>query len=199
MEFIENLKSIVITLVTILIFISAVELLSPNNKTNRYIQFILGLILIAVILNPILQLCINGEESVAKSIENYEELFKNNDVDSNKKSNNLFQNKEREREKVFIENLNRNCNDLLQNQYKDMFFKSEIDCTVDFSNMDVIIKKIKIGVSKNAITKVNKIAINNSTQKSSNSELTEYASIIKLISNEFKVSKEKIEIYDLAK
>lgn len=199
MEFIENLKSIVITLVTILIFISAVELLSPNNKTNRYIQFILGLILIAVILNPILQLCINGEESVAKSIENYEELFKNNDVDSNKKSNNLFQNKEREREKVFIENLNRNCNDLLQNQYKDMFFKSEIDCTVDFSNMDVIINKIKIGVSKNAITKVNKIAINNSTQKSSNSELTEYASIIKLISNEFKVSKEKIEIYDLAK
>jgi stage III sporulation protein AF len=33
--FIENLKSIVITLVTVLIFISAVELISPNNKMKK--------------------------------------------------------------------------------------------------------------------------------------------------------------------
>ena len=67
--FIETLKNIVITLVTVLIFISAVELISPNNKMKKYIKFILGLILISVILNPILQFVSNGEKSVVDGLK----------------------------------------------------------------------------------------------------------------------------------
>ena len=41
--FMETLKNIVKTLVTMLIFISEVELIAPDNKMKKYIKLILGL------------------------------------------------------------------------------------------------------------------------------------------------------------
>lgn len=43
--FMEALKKFVITLVTVLIFMSAVEMIAPS-KMKKYIKFVLGLILI---------------------------------------------------------------------------------------------------------------------------------------------------------
>lgn len=92
--FIDTLKNIVITLVTILIFISAVELISPNNKMKKYIQFILGLILITVILNPILQFISNGDKSVLDGIQTYEAVFSQNENKVNLDNTNTFKNDE---------------------------------------------------------------------------------------------------------
>lgn len=47
--FMEALKKFVITLVTVLIFMSAVEMIAPS-KMKKYIKFVLGLILITIIL-----------------------------------------------------------------------------------------------------------------------------------------------------
>lgn len=108
--FIDTLKNIVITLVTILIFISAVELISPNNKMKKYIQFILGLILITVILNPILQFISNGDKSVLDGIQTYEEVFSKNENKVNLDNTNTFKNDEDKgdaRKKAFIENFNK--------------------------------------------------------------------------------------------
>ncbi len=58
----ELLNKFVITLVTILIFITAVEMIAPDNSMKKYLKFVLGLILITVILNPILTIILNGEE-----------------------------------------------------------------------------------------------------------------------------------------
>ncbi|MFQ9617688.1 MAG: stage III sporulation protein AF, partial [Clostridium butyricum] len=51
----EKLKALVATLTTVLIFISAVEILAPDKKMKKYISFVLGLILISTILNPIVE------------------------------------------------------------------------------------------------------------------------------------------------
>ena len=67
----ETLKGIVTTLTTVLIFISAVELIAPKNKTKKYVSFVLGLILISVILNPIIKFISNGEKSLEAGIEDY--------------------------------------------------------------------------------------------------------------------------------
>ena len=157
--FIDTLKNIVITLVTILIFISAVELISPGNKMKKYIQFILGLILVTVILNPILQFISNGERSALDGIKTYEEVFSQKGSKVNLDNTNTFKNDEDKgdaRKKAFIVNFNKNCENLLKNQYKNINFKSEIDCDVDFTNLTLNVKKLKIGVDENKINRIKK-------------------------------------------
>ena len=50
MDYINNF---VITLVATMIFMTAVEIISPDNSMKKYIKFVLGLILISVMINPI--------------------------------------------------------------------------------------------------------------------------------------------------
>lgn len=198
--FIETLKNIVITLVTVLIFISAVELISPNNKMRKYIKFILGLILISVILNPILQFISNGEKSVLDGIESYEEVFstRKDKVDlDNVNIQNEIEDKEESRKKAFINNFNKNCDNLLKNQFKKMIFKSEIDCDVNFTDISLNIKKLKIGVGENKINKIKKVVIKNDTQSNTQEENKEYTEIIDFAASELNIPKEKIEVYKL--
>jgi stage III sporulation protein AF len=198
--FIDTLKNIVITLVTILIFISAVELISPNNKMKKYIQFILGLILITVILNPILQFISNGDKSVLDGIQTYEAVFSQNENKVNLDNTNTFKNDEDKgdaRKKAFIENFNKNCDNLLKNQYKNMTFKSEIDCDVNFTNITLNVNKLKIGVGDNNINKIKKIVINKEVESSTKEENKEYTEIINFVSSELNIPKEKIDVYKL--
>jgi len=199
--FIETLKNIVVTLVTILIFISAVELIAPNNKMKKYIQFILGLILVTVILNPILQFISNGEKSALDGIQSYEQVFSQNEKKINSdNTTNTFENdkdKADARKNAFMKNFNKNCENLLKNQYKDKTFKSEIDCDVNFTNITLNVKKLKIGVGENKVDKIKKIVINKGAESSTKEENKEYTEIINFISSELNIPKEKIEVYKL--
>lgn len=198
--FIDTLKNIVITLVTILIFISAVELISPNNKMKKYIQFILGLILVIAILNPILQFISNGDKSVLDGIQTYEEVFSKNENKVNLDNTNTIENYEDKgdyRKKEFIKNFNKNCDNLLKSQYKNMTFKSEVDCDVNFTDITLNVKKLKIGVGDDKINKIKKIVINKTVESSTKEENKEYTEIINFVSSELNIPKEKIEVYKL--
>lgn len=198
--FIDTLKNIVITLVTILIFISAVELIAPNNKMKKYVQFILGLILVTVILNPILQFISNGDKGVLDGIQGYEEVFSQNENKVNLDNINTIENDEDKgdaKKKAFIKNFNKNCDNLLKSQYKNMTFKSEIDCDVNFTDITLNVKKLKIGVGEDKINKIKKIVINKTAESSTKEENKEYTEIIKFVSSELNIPKEKIEVYKL--
>jgi stage III sporulation protein AF len=195
--FIETLKNIVITLVTMLLFISAVELIAPDNKMKKYIKFILGLILISVILNPIINFISNGEKNLPGSIESYEAVFNNKTDLDNVGITKENQNKMDARKKAFINNFNKNCDNLLKNQFKNMNFKSEVDCDIDFTNISLNIKKLKIGVGENKVNKVKKIVINNKKQSNEQEVNKEYTEITDFIAKELNISKEKIEVYKL--
>ena len=51
----EYLNNFVITLVATIIFMTAVEIIAPDNSMKKYIKFVLGLILISVMINPIIK------------------------------------------------------------------------------------------------------------------------------------------------
>lgn len=197
--FIETLKNIVITLVTMLIFISAVELVSPNNKMKKYIKFILGLLLVTVILNPILELVSNGEKNIVDGIKVYEKILSQseNNIELNDSISTLNNNENQEdnRKKAFINNFNKNCDNLLKNKFKDMTFKSEIDCDINFTNITLNVKQLKIGVSDSKVTKIKKVVINEGVNSNTKEENEEYTEIINFVSNELSIPKEKIEVY----
>lgn len=62
----EYLNNFVITLVATIIFMTAVEIIAPDNSMKKYIKFVLGLILISVMINPIIKFFTGGEQEVVK-------------------------------------------------------------------------------------------------------------------------------------
>lgn len=196
--FVETLKNIVTTLVTMLIFISAVEIIAPDDKMKKYIKFILGLILISVILNPIINFISNGEKNIGASIESYEAAFSNNKTDiDNMETTKDNQGINDSRKKAFISNYNKNCDNLLRSKFKNMTFKSEIDCNVNFSDMTLNVKKLKIGIGENKVNKIKKVIIKSKEQSNEQDVNKEYAEIVDFASNELNIPKEKIEVYKL--
>ena len=64
MEYINNF---VITLVATMIFMTAVDIISPDNSMKKYIKFVLGLILISVMINPIIKFFTGGEQELVNT------------------------------------------------------------------------------------------------------------------------------------
>lgn len=191
----EKLKALVATLTAVLIFISAIEILAPDKKMKKYISFVLGLILISTILNPIVEFITNGEKSVLQGIENYETVFSMEQQKVNVDGVTSYESSrdnEDSRKKAFVNNFNKNCDSMLTNKFKNMNFKTEVDCDVDFNNVKINIKKLKIGIRDKNIRKVQKIEIGSEEK---NTLRKEYDNVISYAASEFEVPKEKIEIY----
>lgn len=198
----EALKSLVITLTTVLIFISAVELIAPKNKIKKYVSFVLGLILISVILNPIVKFISNGQRSIQAGIENYTAVFSKseNRINSESDYNSSFEgngDNSDSRKAAFIKNFNKNCDSMLKNKFPELTFKSSVDCEVDFVNININIIKLRIGIKDKSIKKIEPIKINDNNQQEHKNLNNEYGDIITYVSSELKIPKEKIEVYKL--
>jgi len=185
----ELIKNFVITLVTTLIFISAIEIIGPDNSMKKYLKFVLGLILIAVLLTPIINFFSKGEDVVTKAIDKYEKEMTNTSI---KEKNTLE--KEKLRADSFKDNLNKNCVSLLTNNFENYNFKSEIECDVDFADMTFKVDKLIIGIQKKGIKKIEEIDLNKNNEKREDSIQKE---IKKFLSEEVKVEEEKIQVYYL--
>ncbi|MBU3131511.1 stage III sporulation protein AF [Clostridium gasigenes] len=152
----ESISAFITTLVTTIILMTAVELIAPDNSIKKYINFVLGLILISVMLTPIVSLFSKGETKVINEINRYEKEFVKMDKNEDKGS------VDRNREESFKNNLNKNCNKLLEEEFKGREFESDISCNIDIKNMTYEIDKVKIGVKDDSIKKIQKIEINRS-------------------------------------
>ena len=179
----EEVKTFVVNLVTALIFISAIELICPDNKMKKYIKFVLGLILIAIILNPIITFFTKGEVFLNEAIDSYEKEISVSTISKEHKDE-----EESYINKNFKENLNKNIETIL----KDEFSKYDFKCKVDFINEDQFkFQNINIGVCKKGIKKIKKVDLENSYEEA-DEDLIE---IKNYLSEELQVSKDIIEIY----
>lgn len=191
----EYIKSFIETLVTIIILFSAIELISPNNSMKKYIKFVLGLILIVVMLNPIIDFFTEGEDKIVSTIKEYENILS---TDTKTSSDVAVSN---EVEDVFIENLNKNSAAELAEAFPDYTFVFNIDCNIDLSNYSYNISHAKIGISTGKIQdveKIEKVEISNDNQTESKVYSDDEQKIVSYVSNMLGVSEEKIEIYTVS-
>ena len=190
----ELLNKFVVTLVTTLIFITAVEMIAPDNSMKKYLKFVLGLILITVILNPILTIILNGEEELKDVISSYEREY-NTDKKDEKDSENIIKIKE----ESFKENFNKNCESMLKQEFKNLEFKCNIDCLVDFNDNNFTINKLNIEIKDKRVKKVEKIekVDINSNKDKGNKANKEYKDVVKFISKELNIDENKIDIYKI--
>lgn len=194
MEYINNF---VITLVATMIFMTAVDIISPDNSMKKYIKFVLGLILISVMINPIIKFFTGGEQELVNTIKNYENMFYEGITSENE--NDVSKNQI----ESFKNNLNSNCDSLLKEEFSDKDFKSNVECEIDLQSMTYNIESLEVGVKENGIKIVDSIKINineESEQAISNDEKVENSEEIKnYLSEVFKIPTEKIKLYSMGK
>lgn len=194
MEYINNF---VITLVATMIFMTAVEIISPDNSMKKYIKFVLGLILISVMINPIVKFFTGGEQELVNTIKSYESMFYEGITSENEDSISKSQ------IESFKNNLNSNCDSLLKEEFSDKDFKSNVECEIDLENMTYSIESLEVGVKDGGIKLVDSIKIDineESEQAVSNDGTVENEEEIKnYLSEVFKIPTDKIKLYSMGK
>lgn len=181
----EVLNRFIISLVTTLIFITAIELIGPDNEMKKYLKFVLGLILVAVILNPVIDFFSNGQGYLIKAVDTY-----TNKITSDIKEKNNTQNNEstRMKEENFKENFNKNCESTLNSKFEDYIFESCVDCDVNFSDMNMEIKSLKVYAKAKGVRKIEKIQIGREVERDDDTKIN----IKNFLSDELKIPKDKI-------
>lgn len=194
---IEALKSWIISISTAIFFISAVELILPNNSTKKYTKFVLGLILITVVLNPIIKLYdksfnINGYiESAARYFD--EKKYQQEDYEKYKKTS--IENTA----EVFASNLGQLCIKKLKEEFPKDDYEVSIKANYEKEEENFIISKVNIGLSEGNIKKIKKVNIENSKEVSTKDVINEEKAkeIINFISKELNIEKQKISVYKM--
>ena len=192
----EYLNNFIITLVATMIFMTAIEIIAPDNSMKKYIKFVLGLILISVMINPIIKFFTGGEQEVINRIKRYEDML-NLGVTNEGESKEVIE----KQKEAFKSNLNSNCDNLLKEKFSDKDFKSDLKCNINLSDMTYSIDSLEVGVRENGIRLVDKIRINVNGESeeavSNNKKIDNEEEIKNYLSELFKIPIEKIKLYSM--
>ena len=192
----EYLNNFIITLVATMIFMTSIEIIAPDNSMKKYIKFVLGLILISVMINPIIKFFTGGEQEVINRIKRYEDML-NLGVTNEGESKEVIE----KQKEAFKSNLNSNCDNLLKEKFSDKNFKSDIKCNINLSDMTYSIDSLEVGVRENGIRLVDTIRINVNDESeeavSNNEKIDNEEEIKNYLSELFKIPIEKIKLYSM--
>lgn len=181
----EILNKFIISLVTAIIFITAIELVGPDNDMKKYLKFVMGLILVAIILNPIVEVLTKGEGYLTRAVLNYTDEITSKTKDEVKNDDNS-----KIREDSFKKNFNKNCESTLNEKFLDFTFKSDVDCKVDFNNMTMEVNSLKIYAKPKGVRKVEKVTLGE--EKENDDEIK--VKIKEFLSKELNIDKNKIKV-----
>lgn len=192
------LKEWITNIAVAVFFITAIEMLLPKNNIKKYGKFVLGLILITVILNPIIKI-FNKDYNISQYADKATASFNNaeykNDFDKYKKKN------REETLNNFKANLQNQTKKKLEEKFPENKYEVSVEIAYDEEKDNLQIKSMDVGVKGNKIEKikkVNKINIGNNENGKEDKKIFEGEGKIKqFISNEFKVSSGVIKVYKL--
>lgn len=192
----EILKDWVSDICVTILFMTAIELVLPENSIKRYAKFVLGLIFIVVVINPIINF-VNQDNNLYKDIainENYIDKF------DDYLKNNFEEYSERARKttlETFKENISKNCEIILENKFKKDKFDVDVSGVYesgDFKILEVIIRVEETGVKK--IETIEEVVIDDKQDnKIINKEGAKAKEIRKFLSDELNILENIIKVY----
>ncbi|CDI49717.1 stage III sporulation protein AF [Clostridium tetani] len=189
--FLKSLRSWIVNIATVVLFITAVEMLLPNNNLKKYSKFVMGLILMVTLINPLIKL-IDKDFNINKY--SYE-FSKGIDHEESKESFSQYKEKNIERTK---ENFNKNLQEVVDKKLKNKFPKGKfkVDTKVEFNEEDnnFTIEGINVGFKDKRVEKVKKVqvSINENDNSSEEDELSK--DIRNYLSEELGLSKDIISV-----
>ncbi|MBK1810996.1 stage III sporulation protein AF [Clostridium sp. YIM B02505] len=180
----DLLRSWIISLCTTLIFMTAIELLLPDNSTKKYVKFVLGLILIAVIINPFIRLFTKNTIDINTFVAKYENLATSNTDNSSTTS---------VTEEKFFSNLEKNCAQLIKTNLSDLNCDVKILGKLDVKATNFDINHIEVYVKDKKVSSLDNTTVNNTNKQEFNS--TTSKQIKSILSKELNIDEKKIYVY----
>lgn len=190
---IDWIKNWITTICIAVIFITAVELIMPSDKFKKYVQFVMGLILIAVILNPIIQL-LNKNSGIDVFIDNAGKYF--NQASYDKNYSKYKTDDKQSTLSAFKINIENTCVKILKEKYPENEYT--VTASVSYKNNEIKIDGIMVKMVNNGIEKVEKIQIDGSNSETDKvNELNNETSkkIKNYLKEQLKVSEDIIHVY----
>ncbi|EJO5346986.1 stage III sporulation protein AF [Clostridium botulinum] len=192
------LKEWITNIAVAVFFITAIEMLLPKNNIKKYGKFVLGLILITVILNPIIKIFnkdYNISQYAKEATASSDNLEYKNDFDKYKKKN------REETLNNFKTNLQNETKKKLEEKFPENKYDIDVEVGYDDKKNNLEIKSIDVGVKGNKIEKIKKVSKinigNNENEKQDKKNFEGEGKIKQFISNEFKISSKVIKVYKI--
>ncbi|MCB2297094.1 stage III sporulation protein AF [Clostridium tagluense] len=194
---IEALKVWVINITIAIFFITAVEMILPDNNMKKYAKFVLGLMLIVVIINPIIKIFnkdFNFYSYTNKATSYMESSTAVTDIKKYKDINMLNTTEN------FKKNLEKQCIIDLEQSYPENKYNADIDIVYDDKKAVFNINKIEIGIVDKGVRSIRKIEINAKSVNASKRDILKGEKgdkIKRLLSSKFKISANIVTVYKL--
>ena len=194
---IEVLKVWVTNITIAVFFITAVEMILPDNKMKKYAKFVLGLMLIVVIINPIIKIFdknfdlysySNKAVSYMESSTSATDIKKYKDINITKTSDN------------FKNNLEKECIIDLQEAFPENKYDADIEIVYDDKISQFNINKVEIGIEEGGVKKISEINIDTKSVNASEKNILEGEEGDKIksrLSSKYQISKDVITVYKL--
>lgn len=184
----DFLRTWITNIAVIIIFVMFMEIMLPNNSMKRFINVVVGLLIILVVVKPFLAL--NNEEQFF----NYKVIETSNILDGNymdKKSADLGRLQKQEALKLFEENLKNKIKALLasQNGIKEENINIDINMNKEYDSKDFgKINELAVSISDSRVKaiEVDKISVGVSNGKENNKN------VIKGDNAEYKLNNDKL-------
>lgn len=153
---IDWVRSWVMSICVAIIFITAVELIMPGDQFKKYVKFVLGLILIAIILNPIIKI-FNNNANVTTYIDDASKY-----VNSGSYEDNFQKYKDQDKDdtiNTFKTNLQNSCAKMLKDKFPDNDYEVKANIKLDNETNEIDISSLSIGVKNKGVKKISNIRI----------------------------------------
>ncbi|MBU3189153.1 stage III sporulation protein AF [Clostridium bowmanii] len=191
-----NVLKVWITNITVAIFfITAVEMILPDNNMKKYAKFVLGLMLIVVIINPIMKIFNKDFDLYSYSSKATSYMESSTSVTDIKKykDTNILNTTEN-----FKKNLEAQCIINLQDAYPENQYNADIKINYDDKNKVFSINRVQIEIVEKGVKNIKKIEINTKSVNASKENILdgeEGEKIKRLLSSKFKISSKIITVY----
>jgi len=192
---IELLKVWITSITIAVFFITAVEMILPDNSMKKYAKFVLGLILIVVIINPIIKVFDKNFDlnSYSEKVTSYMETGTDQADIKKYKDSNILNTAEN-----FKNNLEKDCIANLEETYPENKYNADIQVVYDSKNGVFNIDSVGIEVVDPGVKNINNIEIDVKSVSAPQKDVlqgNEGNKIRKLISSKYKISNDVITVY----
>lgn len=194
---IEVLKVWVTNIAIAIFFITAVEMILPDNSMKKYAKFVLGLMLIVVIINPIIKIFDKDFDLYSysnKAISYMESNTSSIDVKKYKDINILNTTEN------FKKNLENECIINLEEAYPENKYNADIEIIYDDKKGVFNIDKVEIGIVDKGVKNIRNIEIDTKSVNATKKNILKGEQgdkIKRLLSSKFQISGDIITVYKL--
>ena len=194
---IEVLKVWVTNIVIAIFFITAVEMILPDNSMKKYAKFVLGLMLIVVIINPIIKIFDKDFDLYSYSNKAISYMESNTSgIDIKKyKDINILNTTEN-----FKKNLEDECIMNLEEAYPENKYNADIEIVYDDKKGVFNIGKVEIGIVDKGVKNIRNIEIDTKSVNATKKNILQGEQgnkIKRLLSSKFQISGDIITVYKL--